>query len=103
MGEWNLLDLGLITFSFILSVVFGFHTFSGLLKIVRLFRVYPLLIMSFQNEWIHVEFDMLEKFKRLLGTVIIILPLIFRFIPLFLIVYYLLGIAGMELFYDLTR
>lgn len=46
---------------------------------------------------------MLEKFKRLLGTVIIMLPLIFRFIPLFLIVYYLLGIAGMEIFYDLTR
>lgn len=46
---------------------------------------------------------MLEKFQRLLGTVIIILPLIFRFIPLFLIVYYILGIAGMEIFYDLTR
>lgn len=46
---------------------------------------------------------MLEKFKRLLGTVIIILPLFLRFLPLFLIVYYILGIAGMEIFYDLTR
>lgn len=103
MGEWNLLDLGLITISFLFCVVLQSHTFSGLLKLVRIFRVYPLLKTVFQNDFLNVEFDMLEKFKRLLGTVIIILPLTFRFIPLFLIVYYLLGIAGMELFYDLTR
>lgn len=46
---------------------------------------------------------MLEKFKKLLGTVIIIVPLTARFIPLFLVVYYILGILGMEIFYDLSR
>lgn len=46
---------------------------------------------------------MLDKFKRLLGTVVIIVPLAVRFIPLFLVVYYILGILGMEIFYDLSR
>ena len=46
---------------------------------------------------------MLEKFKKLLGTVIIIVPLAARFIPMFLIVYYTLGITGMEIFYNLAR
>ena len=46
---------------------------------------------------------MFEKFKRLLGTVVIIVPLAARFIPLFLIAYYILGIFGMEIFYDLSR
>lgn len=34
---------------------------------------------------------------------VIIVPLTTRFIPLFLIVYYMLGIFGMEIFYDLSR
>lgn len=38
-----------------------------------------------------------------MGTVIIIVPLAARFIPLFLIIYYVLGIAGMEIFYVLAR
>jgi len=46
---------------------------------------------------------MLDKFKKLLGTVVIIVPLTARFIPLFLVAYYMLGIFGMELFYDLSR
>ena len=89
--------------SFIFSVILKLPTLSGLFKIVRLFRAFPLLKVIFQNECLSLEFDMLEKFKRLLGTVIIIVPLAARFIPLFLIIYYALGIAGMEIFYSLAR
>ena len=79
------------------------HSLSGILKVVRLFRAFPLLNLLFQNDTIYFEFDMLEKFKKLLGTVIIIVPLAARFIPLFLVVYFILGVAGMELFYNLAR
>jgi len=45
----------------------------------------------------------LEKFRGLLGTIIIILPITARFLPLFMIIYYFLGILGMEIFYESSR
>jgi hypothetical protein len=102
-GEWNLLDFVLVTLIAVCSLALGMHALSGLFKVVRIFRASPLLKLVCSADLLLMEVDMLEKFKRLLGTVIIIVPLAARFIPLFLVVYYILGVAGMEIFYDLTR
>jgi len=58
-GEWNLLDLVLILLSLTFSVILQAHTLSGIFKIVRVFRAFPLLKVVFQNDCIHLEFDML--------------------------------------------
>lgn len=71
------------------------RVYSCLLKIMRIYRI-NFLLNGF-------TFELLEKFKALLGTIIIIIPIIARFLPLFMIIYYILGILGMEIFYDATR
>ena len=49
-GEWNILDFVMIWLSFLCSMVLESHVLSGLFKIVRLFRAFPLLKLVFQSE-----------------------------------------------------
>ena len=100
-GEWNLLDSALIILCIICTFTLQLHELSGLLKMVRIFRAFPILKAACKGNCI--SFEMIEKFNRLLGTVVIIVPLAARFIPLFLVTYYLLGILGTEILYDLSR
>ena len=43
------------------------------------------------------------KFKRLLSTFMEIFPIIIRFFLLFAFIYFIYGILGMEIFYDLEQ
>lgn len=94
-GEWNSLDFSLIMLSLLFNSISSSSTYSSLFKVFRSYRIFPLMKEVLQNQCLWIEFDLLEKFKKLLGTVIIILPLIARFFPLFIVVYYILGIAGL--------
>lgn len=46
---------------------------------------------------------MLNHFKKLVSTVIIIIPIFLRFLPIFMVSYYVIGVLGMELFYETAR
>ena len=94
-GEWNLIDMSSIILSFIFTIGLEERVYSSLMKIMRIYRV-NFLLTGF-------SLTLPQKFKRLLGTIIIIIPIIARFIPLFMIIYYFLGILGMEIFYDTSR
>ena len=100
-GEWNVLDSALIVVCIICSFSSQLHEFSGLLKIVRIFRAFPIIKTAIKGNCL--SFEMVEKFNKLLGTVVIIVPLAARFIPLFLVTYYILGVLGTEILYDLSR
>lgn len=58
-GEWNLMDCILILLCLLCSLAFNANTLSGLFKIVRSFRVFPILKAIFQSECLEMEFDML--------------------------------------------
>ena len=58
-GEWNILDFVLIMLSLTFLVFVQAHALSGIFKIVRIFRAFPLLKVLFQNDCISLEFDML--------------------------------------------
>jgi hypothetical protein len=82
-------------------MVLEIHSLAGLFKLVRVFRVFSAIRAEFPSECFY--FEMLEKFKKLMGTVIMIVPLAARFIPLFLVTYFMLGVLGTEIFYNLSR
>lgn len=65
----------------------------------RIYRATHLFRTLFHNSVINLDMEIYKKIRNLFGTIIIILPLIARFFPLFLITYYVLGVIGMELFY----
>ena len=48
-GEWNILDFVLIMLSLTFSVFVQAHALSGIFKIVRIFRAFPLLKVLFQT------------------------------------------------------
>jgi len=48
-GEWNNLDIAMIFLNLIFSLVVEAHTLSALFKIVRLFRVFPILKLIFKS------------------------------------------------------
>jgi len=67
----------------------------------RIFRI-ATLVKLFRGEKKNLSPDhgsMYGKARQLLGQTAIIIPIILKFFPVFLIVYYFLGILGMELFY----
>lgn len=93
--EWNTMDMSVILIGLLFTITSVSTVFPPLLKILRIYRISALAKLLFQNKFIQIEFELLQKFKNLFQKIIIILPIIIRFVPLFLIFYYILGIVGM--------
>ena len=58
-GDWNKFDLGIIFISVVSTGILGSTSISSLFKLVRLFRVEPLLKTFMQSDCLNMEFDML--------------------------------------------
>lgn len=96
--NWNNVDVSLMTLSVAASIADPTQKYASLLKIFRVYRSSTLLRRLFQNRITFSKMIIYKKLRNLFGTIVIILPLLTRFIPLFLIVYYCLGVIGMEIF-----
>jgi hypothetical protein len=56
--------------------------------------------MSRNNVLKNVQLNIYNKISTLLSTILAIMPIITKFFPIFMIVYYFFGIVGMEIFYE---
>jgi len=93
------MDLVLVLTSFIFLFLGVNSNYSAIIKICRIFRPISLLnYIKCQNS--EINESIFGKINKLFRTIIVILPLVMRFLPLFFIAYYILGIIVMEIFYD---
>lgn len=70
-----------------------------LIKMFRAYRITALFKLLSNNPKLRLSNSIYRKIKQLLGQTAIIIPILLRLFPLFLIFYYFLGIIGMEAFY----
>ena len=96
------MDIVVVTAGLILSLIndSSIYKYIALLKLARIYKINYLVKALFRNRLINLELEIYNKTRTLFSTIIIILPLIMKFVPLFLITCYVLGIIGMEAFYD---
>ncbi len=66
-----------------------------LFKMLRIFRIATLISIIFGKKKILIY----TKIERLLGQTAIIIPIVIKFFPLYLITAYMFGIIGMEIFH----
>jgi hypothetical protein len=71
---------------------------DALLRMSRIYR--GAFLLDQIQEKCGIRNVMYHKLKNLFGTITIILPIIVKFVPFFLVIYYILGILGMEIFYE---
>jgi hypothetical protein len=77
------------------------HHMDVLIKMFRAYRITALFKLLSNNPKLRLSNSIYRKIKQLLGQTAIIIPILLRLFPLFLIFYYFLGIIGMEAFYSL--
>lgn len=98
--KWNHVDFFLVVIIFFLTVIPRHripHNSDVIIKMFRIFRI-TTLIKLFRGETkstLHDYYSIYSRARRLMGQTAIIIPIIMKFSPLFLIVYYYLGIFGM--------
>jgi len=66
-----------------------------LFKIFRAYRITALFKLLSNNPKLRLSSSIYRKIKQLLGQTAIIIPILLRLFPLFMITYYFLGIIGM--------
>jgi uncharacterized membrane protein len=100
LDRWNNVDAILI----VTGLVFFFFAntnANGIIKLIRIFRLTSLLrLISHSNFLKGINFEIWAKVKDLFSIMLEILPIIIRFLNLFVFFYYLYGVAAMELFYN---
>lgn len=67
---------------------------------MRIFRLSSLVRIVTHNRYCRYELDIYSKFKLLIDSLLVILPMILKFIPLILITWFVFGVIGMEIFYN---
>jgi hypothetical protein len=72
------------------------HNSDQLFKITRLFRVTSLVKFIFDQS--RLESETYTKATRLISQMAIIIPIVLKFFPLYMISYYVLGVIGMQVF-----
>jgi hypothetical protein len=77
------------------------HNMDVLVKMLRIYRISDLFKLLSTNTNLRLSNSIYRKFKQLLGQTAIMIPILMRFFPLFMIFYYFLGIIGMEAFYTI--
>jgi hypothetical protein len=102
--KWNHVDFWLVTIIFFLTVIPTDkipHNSDVIIKMFRIFRI-TTLIKLFTGDTVKFIDDqdtIYARARRLMGQTAIIIPIILKFSPIFLLVSYYLGILGMELFH----
>lgn len=102
--KWNHVDFWLVTIIFFLTVIPADkipHHSDVIIKMFRIFRI-TTLIKLFTGETMTSLDDqdsIYARARRLMGQTAIIIPIILKFSPIFLLVSYYLGVLGMELFH----
>lgn len=96
---WNKLDFLLVMVSLILEVLpqqYTPHNSDVLLKMARVFRI-AILLKSIPS---HKKFNdgIYMKVSRLISQIAIIIPILLRFLPIYMIALYLLGTTAMQIF-----
>jgi hypothetical protein len=72
------------------------HNSDQLFKITRLFRVTSLVKLIFDKS--KLESELYTKATRLTSQMAIIIPIVMKFFPIYMISYYVLGVLGMQVF-----
>lgn len=96
---WNKLDSFLILIGLALELAPEYaipHNSDVLFKMTRVFRVAILIKLIEQKKKLNSEIYM--KATRLISQMAIIIPIVMKFFPLYMISYYILGVMGMAIF-----
>lgn len=96
---WNKLDFILITIGLALELAPSYavpHNSDQLFKITRFFRVTTLIKLIFDKS--KLQSETYTKATRLMSQMAIIIPIVLKFFPLYMISYYILGVLGMQIF-----
>lgn len=102
--KWNHVDFWLVTIIFFLTVIPAGkipHNSDVIVKMFRIFRITTLIKLVTEDEAgsSQNQDSIYARARRLMGQTAIIIPIVLKFWPVFLIVSYYLGILGMELFH----
>ena len=69
-----------------------------LFKMTRIFRITMLVKLMNKTKSLSMRSDVYLKSKKLISQMAIIIPIVLKFFPLYLISYYALGVLGMQIF-----
>ena len=98
---WNKLDFSLITIGFLLQITPKAYVPNNsyvLFKMTRIFRITTLFKLLTKTKSVTLKSDVYLKSKRLISQMAIIIPIVLKFFPLYIISYYALGVIGMDIF-----
>lgn len=90
----------MVVLGFILQFVDELTNQDALLRTFRIYRINFLLEALANNKYWSFEIPIYKLLQNLFLRMAVILPIINKFTPLFLITYYVLGVIGMEIFFE---
>ena len=102
--KWNHVDFWLVTIIFFLTILHSKSIPRNSDVIIKMFRIFRIttLIKLFTGDSLMSLDDkdsIYARVRRLMGQTAIIIPIIMKFSPIFFLVFYYLGVLGMELFH----
>lgn len=98
---WNKLDFFLITIGLVLELAPNSvtpHNSEILFKMTRIFRVTMIVGIVQRERKVKMRSEVYLKSKKLISQMAIIIPIVLKFFPIYLISYYALGVLGMQIF-----
>ena len=99
--RWNNLDSILVVLGTVFFFIEGEINISSLARMGRIFRIASLTrIISHSNFINNFRVPFFEKLKVLFQIILEIIPIILKFMPLFMFSFYVFGVVGMELFHN---
>ena len=90
----------MVVLGFVLQFVDELTNQDALLRTFRIYRINFLLEAVANNKYWSFEIPIYKLLQNLFLRMAVILPIINKFTPLFLITYYVLGVIGMEIFFE---
>lgn len=97
------IDFGVVVLGFVLQFVDELTNQDALLRTFRIYRINFLLEAVANNKYWSFEIPIYKLLQNLFLRMAVILPIINKFTPLFLITYYVLGVIGMEIFFEAQK
>lgn len=99
---WNTIDLLVISLGFILQVITKdsiSNNIAVLIKMVRIFRITTLVEIIGNIFDISFKNRIVTKLAELMNQMIVIIPIILKFFPLYLVTFYFLGVVGVQIYW----
>lgn len=93
-------DFIIVILGFILQFFWGLTDQDALLRTFRIFRASFILEQLTSNRCWKFKLPLYDNLQNLFKHMVTILPIIMKFLPLYLLTYYVLGVLGMEIFYE---